>query len=115
MVTDDGALLASTCSACGRPEFPARATCPACGADSVTAALPRTATLVGHTAVLHQPPGAKVEAPYAVGVARFPNGLAVMGRLLVDEPIVGEAVATVGHEPYAGGRSYAFIRRAAEA
>ena len=110
LMTTDGALLASTCTACGRPEFPARATCPACGAEASTAPLPTAATLAGFSAVLHQPPGAKVEAPYPVGVARFPNGLAVMGLLLgaVDDAHIGMPVETVTHEPYEGATTYAF-------
>ncbi len=104
-------LLVSTCSACGRTEFPRRSECPACGATSDAVQLAGPARLQVSTAVLAQPPGSKVEAPYGVGVAVFGEGpgegLCVIG-LLAGEAPVGARVDLVVHEPYAGGRIFAF-------
>jgi uncharacterized OB-fold protein len=104
---DPTALLASTCPACGRSEFPRRATCPACGGPSEPAELRGPARLTVSTAVLAQPPGSKVEAPFGVGVAEFDQGLRVIG-LLVGELAVGATVEVVVHAPYADGRTFAF-------
>lgn len=100
-------LLASTCGSCGRTEFPRRADCPACDGDVVPSTLAGPATVRVSTAVLAQPPGSLVEAPYAVGVAEFDERICVIG-LLVGEPQVGDRVEVVVHEPYAGGRVFAF-------
>lgn len=101
------ALLASTCPSCGRTEFPRRAACPACGADSDPVELTGPASLRVSSAVLAQPPGSRVEAPYGVGVAEFPEGICVIG-LLQGDAIVGATVEVVVHEPYPGGRIFAF-------
>jgi uncharacterized OB-fold protein len=104
------ALLASSCGHCGRAEFPRRASCPACGATTKHIELAGPAVLRVSTAVLAQPPGSRVEAPYRVGVAEFPHGLCVLG-LLVGEPEIGATLEVVIHEPYEGGRIFAFSER----
>lgn len=106
-------LLASTCPSCGRSEFPRRATCPACGADSDPVELTGPAVLRVSSAVLAQPPGSLVEAPYGVGVAEFAEGICVIG-LLPDEPPVGATVEVFVHEPYDGGRIFAFREPASQ-
>jgi uncharacterized OB-fold protein len=63
------------------------------------------------TAVLAQPPGSLVQAPYDVGVAEFPDGICVLG-LLAGETAAGDAVVPLVHEPYEGGRIFAFGRQA---
>jgi uncharacterized OB-fold protein len=105
------ALLASSCGQCGRAEFPRRASCPACGAATEKIELAGPATLRVSTAVLAQAPGSQVQAPYNVGVAEFRQGLCVLG-LLVDEPEIGATVDVVVHEPYDGGRIFAFAESA---
>jgi uncharacterized OB-fold protein len=61
------------------------------------------------TAVLAQPPGAKVEAPYDVGVAQFAEGICVIG--LIDGPVEqGDQVEPVIVAPYEGGQTFAFRR-----
>jgi uncharacterized OB-fold protein len=100
-------LLGSLCHECGRAEFPRRAECPACGADSDPVQIEGPARLRVSSAVLAQPPGSKVEAPYGVGVAEFPEGLCVIGLLVGDVP-VDATVEVVVHEPYEGGRIFAF-------
>jgi uncharacterized OB-fold protein len=104
-------LVASRCPACHRVEFPARSECPACGAASVVVELTGPARLRISTAVLAQPPGSRVEAPYGVGVAEFPEGICVQG-LLVGQPEAGAEVDVVVHEPYPDARIFAFRERA---
>jgi len=102
-------LLASRCTSCQRVEFPRRASCPACGADSTAVELGGPARLRVHTGVLAQPPGALVTAPYDVGVAEFTEGVCVIG--LMDGPAQrGDLVRPVVVEPYAGGLMFAFRR-----
>lgn len=100
-------LLACTCPSCGRTEFPRRASCPACGTDANPVELSGPARLRVSSAVLAQPPGSRVEAPYGVGVAEFPEGICVIG-LLQGEAAVGATVEVVVHEPYPDGRIFAF-------
>jgi uncharacterized OB-fold protein len=100
-------LVVSTCRDCGRAEFPSRTECPACGGVSDVEQLTGPARLRVSTAVLAQPPGSKVEAPYGVGVAEFGNGLCVIGLLHGEAPS-GSQVDVVVHEPYPGGRMFAF-------
>lgn len=88
-------LAASRCDVCERVDFPARSSCSSCGAAVSTAVLSSTARLGAQTAVLHAPPGALVDVPYRVGVAEFPEGLAVLGLLVGDQPERGDRVEVV--------------------
>lgn len=105
-------LRASRCSACGRTEFPAVDGCPACGAASEEIALGPTAVLRGFTEVLHAPPDAKLEVPYTVAVAGFPDAnLAVMGLLAEHVPaaeLAAGAPLEVCVLDYGAGLTYAF-------
>ena len=103
-------LAASTCGACGRVQFPARTECPACGAPASATALQARATLGPCTAVLHPPPGALVPTPYLVGVARFPEGISVMGLVVGTDqtPPPGTPVETVATALPDGRLTYAF-------
>lgn len=102
-------LLASSCPSCRRYSFPARASCPACGADAEPVTLAGPARLRVLTGVRAQPPGSLVRAPYDVGVAEFDEGLCVLG-LVVGPAARGDRVVPVVHEPYEGGRLFAFRR-----
>jgi len=93
-------LAASRCDACDRIDFPRRDTCPACSGP-VSGAQLSTGTLAGFTSVLHPPPGARVETPYHLGVAAFPEGISVLGQLLVDsleQVSIGDALEVVATE-----------------
>ena len=75
-------------------EFPGRADCPWCGAPAQLVAVGPEAVLTGFTAVLHPVPGSIMEPPYGIGVARFADGLQVIGLLTtagddlgLDDPI----------------------------
>lgn len=103
-------LLGSHCALCDRAEFPVRATCPSCGAVMNDLSLGPDARLRGFTAVLHQPPGALVQAPYVVGVAEFTAGIAVLGLLVgagYDELCIGDRVRVV-LTPTSAGLTYAY-------
>jgi uncharacterized OB-fold protein len=104
---DSTELHAARCGQCERVCFPSRETCPACGAGTAAITLGGPARLRAHSAVLAQPPGALVQAPYEVGVAEFDEGLCVIG--LMDGPAErGDLVHPVVAEPYAGGLIFAF-------
>ena len=106
---DPTALCASSCASCGRVSFPRRSRCPACAETSAPVALRGPARLRALTSVLAQPPGAKVSAPYDVGVAEFEEGICVIG--LIDGAAErGDRVVPIVHEPYPGGRIFAFRR-----
>ena len=109
------ALRASQCPACSRACFPARTSCPACGADSTELELAGPARLRVLTGVLAQPPGSLVAAPYSVGVAEFDlaaGGICVIG--LIHGPADrGDVVIPVVVAPYAGGRIFGFRREVA--
>lgn len=99
-LTPGGAVVlrASYCRACDRWEFPVRTYCPTCDAEPAEAALSGTAEVIGHSAVLHQPPGALIDAPYPVALASFPEGVAVLGvveNAQVGEVSIGDRVETV--------------------
>jgi uncharacterized OB-fold protein len=105
------ALRASLCGDCGRVEFPRRTSCPACGAVAAPCDLRGPARLRVLTEVLAPPPGAKVAAPYQVGVAEFDNGVCVIG-LVHSEAAKGDAMEPFVYEPYNGGVTFAFRRAA---
>lgn len=91
-------LRASYCSECERWEFPARSYCPTCSATPVERPLGSEATVALCSAVLHQPPGALIEAPYTVALAAFPEGISIMGvvsDLAFDEIRIGQPLTTV--------------------
>ena len=107
-------LRASRCESCGRHEFPATERCPVCGAGATAVALAAVATLGPRTAVLHAPPGAQIDVPYVVGVARFPEGISVLGLIDVpdlDAAPTGSGLDTVALEPSSGLVTYAFRPR----
>lgn len=116
LVADAGAsagmpvhLAASACGRCARMQFPRRPHCPACGAAAEPVALPEDATMGPCTAVLHAPPGALVEVPYLVGVARFDDRIGILGVVLADEPPApGSPLLTVAMALPDGRLTYAF-------
>ena len=111
------ALLASRCEACDLVAFPKREHCERCGGDVEPIALSTRATLIAHTEVIHPPPDAKVEVPYGVGLARFPEGISILGLLddaLRQEVTVGIEVETFAHEAFEGGLTYGYRRAGAD-
>jgi uncharacterized OB-fold protein len=60
--------------------------------------------------VLHPPPGGLVEVPYLVGVARFPEGISILGVVTgaSQTPPQGTPVDTVAMALPNGRLTYAF-------
>ena len=91
---DEPRLLGSRCLNCGRAEFPAKDSCPACGSDRVeTEALPTRGTLWPWTVQRFLPKapynsGETLETfePYGVGYVELPGAVRVEGRLLENDP-----------------------------
>jgi len=102
-------LLAGKCSRCARISFPRRDSCPACGADATAVELAGPARARILTAVMAQPPGALIQAPYEVTVAEFDEGSCVIG-LVCGSIEVGDLVCPVVMQPYDGGRTFGFRR-----
>lgn len=102
------ALLASHCAGCGRTAFPRASRCLACGSCAEAVELAGPAEIDVRTAVLSQPPGALINAPYEVGVARFAEQrICVIG--LLDGPVfAGDQVRVVVIEPHPQVRTFAF-------
>jgi uncharacterized OB-fold protein len=76
-------LAAAGCDSCGRSSFPPACSCTWCGAATSNEVPLGAATSVTSTAVLHPTPGAVVEVPYVVALARFDSAnLDVLGRVL---------------------------------
>lgn len=86
--------------------------CPVCLTATVDEPLGPRAELGGFTAVLHAPPGARVDVPYTIGVAAFAENLSVMGLMVdaipLDELELGAPLQVQVVEPFAGGRTYGF-------
>jgi uncharacterized OB-fold protein len=104
---DPSAILASRCTGCARTAFPRTRRCAACGAGTESVEL-ASGVLDIRTAVTSAPPGALVQAPYEVGVARFPgHGICVIG--LLDGPVdVGDPVRVVIVQSHPEGRIFGF-------
>lgn len=108
------ALIAATCTACGRVSFPCPDRCPSCTGELTLTALEGPARLSVLTAVLAQPPGALIQAPYDVGVADFAEGIRIIG-LIDGAAEQGDLVEPVVIAPYDGGQTFAFRRLSVEA
>ena len=107
---DAARLQASRCDECGRMEFPGRAECPWCGGASAFVVIGPEATLAGFTAVLHPAPGSIIDPPYDIGVARFADGLQIMGLLVTagDDHAVGDPIEVCVVEVPDGRLTYGF-------
>lgn len=104
-------LAATRCTRCGRLEFPGRQSCPTCTDLAYSSPVGPDATLAAFTAVLHPAPGALIAPPYHVGVARFPEGLCVIGILLNADELelaTGLLLETVMFEAAPDRLTYAF-------
>ena len=75
-------LAAARCLSCGRCSFPVTGGCTWCGTPGSDPVPLTSGTAVASTAVLHRTPGAVVEVPFVVALARFEHaGLDVLGRV----------------------------------
>lgn len=104
-------LRAASCDECGRVTFPSPAQCPVCASATTSIPLGPHAQLGHATAVLHEPPGTRVPVPYVVGVARFDEGVSVLGLVVVDDLqhlAPGDDIDVVVHSPTPELVTYAF-------
>jgi uncharacterized OB-fold protein len=106
-------LHATHCLSCGRSSFPDVGSCSWCGAFELEPRPLAAAIAVAATAVLHPTPGAVVETPYVVILARFDDaGLDVLGRVRIaaDQTAVppGTPMRVVSEALPDGRRHYAF-------
>jgi uncharacterized OB-fold protein len=80
-------LIGGRCRGCGRLQFPAAPTCPACGGDALeTVRLSDHGTLWGWTAVTAPPPGYVGAVPFGFGVVALSDGLRVITRIEEADP-----------------------------
>jgi len=76
-----GRLVVQRCRGCGEPAVPPRALCSACHGREWERAAIRGEGEVASFTVIRVPPGRLVaEAPYAIVVVRFPEGVSLLGR-----------------------------------
>jgi uncharacterized OB-fold protein len=100
-----GRLVVQRCAGCGELAVPPKLTCPAChGRDWTRVTLAGAGEVVSFT-VIRVPPGALAgQAPYAIAVVRFPEGVSLLGRVTgipLDALRVGLPVRFVPPDPAA--------------
>lgn len=90
--SEEPALIASRCTGCGTCCFPYVGTCvnPACTTRNVEkTTLSRTGTLWSYTVHHYRPPppftSPEPFEPFSIGVVELPEGLKVLGMLVVDD------------------------------
>jgi len=84
-------LRGTVCMRCGAKFFPPRSDCDVClSSDMEWYAIAGEGTLITFTKAMYAPAGFEKDAPYVLGVAEFPDGTKVFGRL--DKSLSDEAV-----------------------
>lgn len=106
-------IEAYVCKKCGRTAYPRHARCPGCGAGDFDALpLEGTAKLLTFTRA-HQLSLAFTERYITLGIVEFENGARALGRLLVDEPLIGmklrAELGTVSRHGYETREGLTFI------
>jgi uncharacterized OB-fold protein len=76
-----GRLVVQRCGSCGTPAVPPKAFCPVCQRREWERTPLEGAGEVASYTVIRVPPGRlAAEAPYAIVVVRFPEGVSLLGR-----------------------------------
>jgi uncharacterized OB-fold protein len=84
---DEGKVMATKCKDCGTVYFPPRMDCADCIDSEVEwFEVGDNGKLLTYTTVQYGPTGFEDEAPYTLGVAEFPSGVKVFGRIDKDLP-----------------------------
>jgi len=84
-------LRGTVCMRCGAKFFPPRSDCDAClGDDMEWYAIAGEGTLITFTKAMYAPAGFEKDAPYVLGVAEFPDGTKVFGRM--DKALSDDAI-----------------------
>jgi hypothetical protein len=75
-------LRGTVCMRCGAKFFPPRSDCDVClSNDMEWYEITGEGTLITFTKAMYAPAGFEKDAPYVLGVAEFPDGTKVFGRL----------------------------------
>ena len=89
----DNELRGTVCMRCGAKFFPPRSDCDVClSNDMEWYAITGEGSLITFTKAMYAPAGFEKDAPYVLGVAEFPDGTKVFGRL--DKSLSDEAIKT---------------------
>lgn len=75
-------IRGTKCKDCGAKFFPPRSDCSSCLSDNMEwFPISGEGTLVTFTKAMYAPAGFENDVPYVLGVAEFPEGVKVFGRL----------------------------------
>jgi uncharacterized protein len=79
---EQGKIMTTKCSGCGKRAFPPKADCPQCGGDRVEwVNFEEAGQVVTFTTVYYGPAGFEKETPYTIAIAQFPGGLQMLGHI----------------------------------
>lgn len=89
-------LEAAVCKKCGKRYYPPRLVCSECGGRKFVAyKLPEEGKLQTFTVIRVPPSQFSDQAPYAIGIVKFDDGLQIMGQIAdcdVDKLKIGQAM-----------------------
>jgi len=78
----DNRLSGTVCKSCGAKFFPPRSDCSFCLSDEMDwFGIDGPGELISYTTAMYAPAGFEKDVPYSLGVAEFPEGVKVFGRL----------------------------------
>ena len=78
----DGKICGTKCKSCGAKFFPPRSDCNSClSEDMEWFEIAGAGELITFTQAMYAPAGFEKDVPYVLGVAQFPDGTKVFGRL----------------------------------
>ena len=84
---EEGRVMTTRCRQCGGMYFPPKMDCPRCLSDDVEwVEIKGDGKLATYTIVNYGPSGFENDAPYALAIVDFDDGLRVFGRLSRDIP-----------------------------
>ncbi len=82
---DQGKVMTTRCKECGTSYFPPKMDCPKClSSDVEWFEIKNDGKLLTYTVVHYGPSGFEDEAPYALAIGEFGDGLRIFGRLSKD-------------------------------
>lgn len=80
-----GKIMATRCKSCGTTYFPPKMDCPTClKSDTEWVEVNNTGKLTTYSMVHYAPAGFEDDAPYAIAVGEFGDGLRIFSRLCKD-------------------------------
>ncbi len=75
-------LSGTVCKSCGAKFFPPRSDCSYCLSDEMDwFEIKGPGELISYTTAMYAPAGFENDVPYSLGVAEFPEGVKVFGRM----------------------------------